>query len=79
MKFRVTMKDPDGFHDSIQDAATASMKDVATLDDQERDDVIEGRAEKLKDKLDRWFEYNEYLTVEVDTDAQTCTVVEVGK
>lgn len=31
----------------------------------------------MKELCKKWFEYGEYLTVEIDTDAKTCTVVPV--
>lgn len=75
MKFRVTMKDPDTLGDAIHDAVA---KDVAKLDDlstDERADVADRRAEAARKLCDRWFEYDEYLTVEIDTEAKTCVVV----
>jgi hypothetical protein len=79
MKFRIMLKDPDGVWESVREAAEASMKDVPAIDGREREDLIEGRVEKLFDVCGRWLEYKEYLTVEVDTDQGTCVVVENGK
>jgi hypothetical protein len=77
MIFRITMKDPDGVSDCIQDAATEAVRSIDSLDDDERDDMIEVRKDKLGKVCGKWFEYGEYLTVEVDTEKGTCTVVEV--
>ena len=41
--------------------------DESIEDEQER--------ERVKDIASRWFKYGEYLTVEIDTDGQTCEVV----
>jgi hypothetical protein len=77
VKFRITMKDPDGFHDSVEEAV--KEMDLPGLSEDEAELVREARTETIKKLLGRWFEYGEYLTVEVDTDAKTCTVIEVGK
>jgi hypothetical protein len=45
-----------------------TMKDPDTLND-----AIEEAVEKQM--CGRWFGYGEYLTVEIDTDAKTCTVI----
>lgn len=74
MKFKVTMKDPDTLHDAIAEAAAES---VATLsnDADEREAVAAIRREQAQKVAEKWFEYGEYLCVEIDTDAGTCVVV----
>lgn len=73
MKFKVQMKDPDTLHDAIADAI---HKDTASIaDGDERTAVKEVRGDKVRALCSRWFEYGEYLTVEIDTEAQTCVVV----
>lgn len=74
MKIRITMKDPDGFHECVRAAVTESLPQG--LSAAERQVVIESRIEEIGDVLGRWFEYSEYLTVEVDTDAKTISFVE---
>lgn len=76
MKFRITMKDPDGFHESIEEAA--GQMDVPEVYRACLDEIRESQRECLKRYCSRWFEYGEYLTVEVDTEAGTCTVVPKG-
>ena len=78
MKFRVTMKDPDGFHESIDDAASQTMAAYPELSVDEAEAIKEIRQEALRKACSKWFEYHEYLTVEIDTEAKTCVVVEVG-
>jgi len=73
MKFTITMKDPDGFYESVMDAITEDVRGIQDPD--EREAVRQVREEKTHALLKRWFEYAEYLTVEVDTVAETCTVV----
>lgn len=75
MKFTITMKDPDGVYESIQDAIAELIIDGVSED--ELDAVREKRGEKIHKLCSRWFEYGEYLRVEVDTEAQTCTVLPV--
>lgn len=77
MKFRITMKDPDGFHESIGEAAE-QMEIPEPYRGQE--EAIRGiQRDALCAICTRWFEYNEYLTVEVDTEAGTCAVVPRGE
>ncbi len=75
MKFRVTMKDPDTLHDAIADAVHEDTAGIADVD--ERMCVKEVRSDKVRAVCRQWFKYGEYLTVEIDTDAGTCTVVPV--
>jgi hypothetical protein len=75
MKFKVQMKDPDTLHDAIEDAVTEELKSIAGLDDDDRNALSETRREKVTELCNKWFEYGEYLTVEIDTEASTCTVV----
>ena len=79
MKFRVTMKDPDGPYDCIKDAAAESLKAIGGLSDDEREALIEKRRETLSVFADRFMEYGEYITVEFDTEAGTATVVPRAK
>ncbi len=78
MKFQVTMKDPDALDDAIREAAQESVANL-TLDLDEREAVEERRREKAAEQCRKWFQHGEYLRVEVDTDAGTCTVIEAGK
>lgn len=64
MKFRITLKDPDGFADSIRDAACEMVEQIAGVDDDERQLMLESKNEKLSRLCEKWFSYSEYLTVE---------------
>ena len=76
MKFKVTMKDPDTLYDAIGEAVEQAVSDTIGVGDQdEREALIKVRVDKVKIICNKWFEYGEYLTVEIDTDAETCTVV----
>lgn len=74
MKFVVTMKDPDGPIDSIDDAVKASLK-ATKLPVHEQDILREARAEELSTFTRQWLEYGEYVSLEFDTDAGTVTVL----
>jgi hypothetical protein len=75
MKYRITMKDPDGFSESVSIAARDSVKNVKGVADDEREDLEESRRNQLCKQAGKWFEYDEYLTVEIDTEANTCVVI----
>lgn len=74
MKIKVTMKDPDTMYDAVQDAVTAEVKAMGLSAD-EAESLIELRTTKERAKMDKWFEYGEYLAVEFDTEAMTATVI----
>lgn len=75
MKFKVSMKDPDTLSDAIEEALARAIEGLAVTDEEERQAVAVVRREKVSALCAKWFEYGEYLTVEIDTDAGTCTVV----
>lgn len=75
MKFKVTMKDPDTLHDAIEEAVKRELASVKELTEDDREALQEPRREKISDLCSQWFEYGEYLTVEIDTEAGTCVVV----
>ena len=55
------------------------MKIDGIEDDDEAEAIRELRGNKIRELCLRWFEYGEYLRVEVDTDAETCTVIPVRR
>ena len=75
MKIKVTMKDPDTMYDAVQDAVKAEVTAMGLPED-EAESLIELRTEKERAKMDKWFEYGEYLAVEFDTEGMTATVLE---
>jgi len=76
MKFKVTMKDPDTLYDAINDAVD-DLK-IEGLSNEELEAIKEPRKEAIRELCSQWFEYGEYLTVEIDTEAKTCTVLKQG-
>ena len=76
MKFTITMKDPDGVYESMRDAAEAQM--VADgIPEKRRDALREAVSDELDELVRDWFEYGEYVNVEIDTEAKTATVLRV--
>ena len=75
MKFTATFKNPDALIIGIQE----SLKDlkVEGLSLEETEELKETRESEALDICGKWFEYDEYIKVEVDTELKTCTVLEV--
>lgn len=74
MKFTITMKDPDGVYTSVHEAASESVEEMDFEDPDEELDIVERREEKINTFIQSWIEYGEYVTLEFDTEAGTCTV-----
>ncbi len=74
MKIIVTMKDTDVLQDAIEDAV---KEDVAKLNLSVAEAAVveELRSEDAAEIASKWFEYGEYLTVEIDTNAETIRVL----
>lgn len=74
MKFTVTMKDPDTLGDAIDEAVRADIAKIEGLNADDREALFKTRREGVGKITSKWFRYGEYLTVEIDTEAQTATV-----
>lgn len=77
MKIKITFKDPDALLDCIDDAI--EDLEIKGLDEDELAAVKEEKKDKAMELCGKWFEYGEYLTVEVDTEKETCKVLEVDQ
>jgi hypothetical protein len=75
MKIKVMMKDPDTLGDAIDDAVRTDLAGIEGLDAEDREALFEGRREKVGELCAKWFKYGEYLSIEIDTDAETATVL----
>jgi hypothetical protein len=75
MKIKITVKDPDGFYDAIHDAVSLDVDEMG-LSDGEKDVLINLRIKEQMEKLEKWVEYDESLTVEFDTENMTAIVEE---
>lgn len=69
MKIRVSMKTPDALHEAIKEAIDRSG---VAKNDYDMCQLIEDRIIKI---AKRWFSYNESVELEIDTEAETCTVL----
>jgi len=82
MKFKITLKDPDALYDAIRESVDEDINS---------DEIFGGgmvppaaieiiKDEKIKEAekaCQEWFKWGEYITVEVDTEKKTCTVLHV--
>jgi hypothetical protein len=78
MKFRITLKDPDGFYEGIDLATFESVKSHLGEDpDSEVEEAVSKVArKKIESFIKKWVEYGEYIDIEFDTDTGTAVVVE---
>ena len=74
MKFKVTLKDPDGFYESIDEAIEDSLPGMLT--ERETKALKEARREEYEERMRKWVEHGEYIEIEFDLEAMTATVVE---
>lgn len=79
MKFQITMQDPDGVFEGIRDAVDESLKSNPPWLGETEDDLREIRTTGLNELCGKWFEYGEYLTIEIDTAKKTARIVPVGE
>lgn len=80
MKFKLTLKDPDGVGDSLDDAVERSLRDVkGQLVPQELEALKEKRRETFRQAMRPFVEFSEYVTIEIDTNEMTARVVPVGE
>lgn len=75
MKITITLKDPDGVIDSINDCLKDEVRSIEGLSDDEKEDLIETRREEVNEKLSKFIEYGEYVTIEFDTELLTARVL----
>lgn len=69
----VTFKDPDVVGDAIDDALKSSRPNGLT--DAEWDAVKDVRRQEIGEKVAKWFEFDEYVHIRIDTDKDTADVV----
>ena len=74
MKFKITLKDPDGIDNSIKEYAK-SLFDNLPLTEEEKSDCAYNRESVLHSDLEKWIKYGEYITIEFDLVKKTATVV----
>lgn len=77
MKFRVTLKDPDGIYTSIDEAASDEARriiELAGTDVLDFDDLKDKVHDKINKEVGAFFEYGDYVYLDVDTEARTVVV-----
>ncbi len=75
MKIVITMKDPDGVWESVDAAVHAEIQRRGITDPDEAEALGPIFRKRIMAAVARWFSYNEYVSVELDTEADTCVVV----
>lgn len=70
------MKDPDGVFESICQAAIKEAEKL-DIDAGSKATVAQNITDNLNEMVTKWFEFGEYLTVQIDTKAKTIKVLEV--
>jgi hypothetical protein len=79
MKIRIQFKDPDRVGDAIQESVLASVQGLTYLPQDEKDAVIDRRYESAWAATEEFIEWQEYVTIEIDTEAGTARVVPVSE
>ena len=74
MKIKIYLKDPDTLYDAISEAVDEIADGLPT---DESEALKEIRKEKYRELATEWFEYGEYVMLEMDTDKKTCKVIPV--
>lgn len=74
MKIKVYIKDPDGFGDAINDSIRDELNKLP-LNNKEKEAILDIRREEVEDKLSKWVESNECVTLEFDLDTGTASVL----
>lgn len=75
---KVTLKDPDTLYDAIQDFVDQELKESGLPED-EQDLLKEARVEKYNDACSIYFQYGEYVTIEIDTETSKARVIPWGE
>ncbi len=75
MILHITMKTPDCVENAIKDNKQALLEEYIDQEDVPNEDDILYEERVAAEVCARWFQYGEYLTVRVDTDAKTIEVL----
>lgn len=80
MKILIQLKDPDALEEQLSQEITDNLfLSETTLSNEEVEAVVEKRKEAICGIASQWFEYGEYLTIEIDTDKETIRVVSLAE
>ncbi len=75
MKIRISFKDPDALSEAFDDEERKIEKSLTNLTPAGAKAEAAARIESLRDLASKFFEYSEYVVIELDDEAQTATVV----
>lgn len=77
-KIQITLKDPDTLYDAVSDFVTQELANSGLPED-EQELLRETREEKYRDVCSIYFQYGEYVTIEIDTETSKARVVPWGE
>lgn len=72
MKIRVTFKDPDALFNVDSDFGTNK---IVSASKEEKQQIAELREREFRKLCSIWFNYGEYVTIEIDTDEKTAKIL----
>ena len=75
-KIMITFKDPDGVLECIDDNIKKELSLMKGLSENELEEILELRREKILETLSKWIEWNEYISITFDLEEKTATVFE---
>lgn len=76
MKFRITIKDPDGISEGIQTAAIQTVKlEAPHASVGSKAAIAQHAHETLTEFVHGWLEYGDYAFIEFDTEAKTARLL----
>lgn len=79
MKVNITFKDPDSLSDQLEDDKFMLVKKLRSelgLSQEGAEAEAEARMMPLRELARRFFQYGEYVTIELDSEAKTAVVLE---
>jgi hypothetical protein len=74
MKIKIIFKDPDALQECVADGVRQKFE-RGDMSDEEASAVLNLRETHVLELAEKWFQWGEYLKVEIDTEAETCTVI----
>jgi len=88
MKIEISIKDPDGFYESIKDRAVAKLRENGHEDLYQRSfedksakkefkDLVQEEYQEIESALKKWIQFGECCTLEFDTETGTAVVLPV--
>ncbi len=79
MKIKLLLKAPDAIYESVREAVCAETPDLPEGSDDRHRAIEEVMGNLFAGPLAKWITYREYISVEIDTEADTARVCEQGE